>query len=137
MPGQETTMVPGLRPLIVVLCLGQVFALWLMSGHYSPGDAPAADLKPGDKPPALRTGADPVGKFWGNEGGKKVIDWDGAGVDGKGKAISVRFEGAGWRGCGFNWKGWYPADAATDASKSRSLVFHIRQMTKIPDADLT
>src|SRR3954470_19247150 len=137
MPGQETTMVPGLRPLIVVLFLGHVLAFWVLSGHYSPSDAPAADRKAGDNPPTFVTADEPVGKFWGNEGGKKVIDWDGDGVDGKGKAIAIRFEGTGWRGCGFNWKGWYPADAATDASKFRSLVFHVLQMTKVPDADLT
>jgi hypothetical protein len=83
------------------------------------------------------TADEPVGKFWGNESGKKVIDWDGDGVGGKGKAIAIRFEGTGWRGCGFNWKGWYPADAATDASKFRSLVFHVRQTSKVADADLT
>jgi hypothetical protein len=137
MPGQETTMVPGLRPLIVVLCLGHVFAFWVLSGHYSPGEAPAADRKAGERPPTFVTGDDPVGKFWGNEGGKKVIDWGGAGIDGKGKAITIQFEGAGWRGCGFNWKGWYPADAATDASRFRVLVFHVRQVTKVADADLT
>ena len=130
-------MVPGLRPFLVVLCFGQAFAFWLMSGHFTRGDAPAADRKAGDRPAAFVTGDERPGKFWGNEGGKKVIDWDGDGVDGKGKAITIRFEGAGWRGCGFNWKGWYPADAATDASKFRSLVFHIRQVTKVPDADLT
>src|SRR3954470_16995585 len=137
MPGQESSMVPGLRPFLVVLCFGQVFAFWLMSGHYSPGDTPAADRKTADKSPTFVTGGDPVGKFWGNEGGKKVIEWDGDGVDGKGKAITIRLDGAGWRGCGFNWKGWYPADAATDASKFRSLVFHVRQLTRVADADLT
>src|SRR5436190_11540656 len=131
MPGQETTMVPGLRPLLVVLCFGQAFAFWLMSGHYSPGDAPAAD-KAKDKPDMLVTGDRPTGSFWGNQDGKKVIQWDETG-----KALEVGFEGAGWRGCGFNWKGWYPADACDDVSKYRSLVFHVRQVTKVPDADLT
>ena len=131
-------MVPGLRPLLVVLCLGQAFAFWLMSGQYSPGTIPAADPKAKEKPPILVAPGDkPTGKFWGNEDGKKVIDWDGAGVDGKGTAITIRFDGPGWRGCGYNWKGWYPADAGDDASRYRSLVFYIRQTGDVPDADLT
>src|SRR5437764_462811 len=82
---------------------------WLMSGQYRPAALPAADPKPKDKPPVLVSGDKPVGKFWGNDGDKTVIAWDGAGVDDKGTAIAIRFEGPGWRGCGFNWKGWYPA----------------------------
>ena len=40
-------------------------------------------------------GDEPVGKFWGNEGGKKVIEWDGDRVGGKGKTMTIRFEGTG------------------------------------------
>lgn len=130
-------MVPGLRPLLAVLCLGQVFAFWLISGQYSPGTLPAADKADLAKPAAFVTGDKPTGDFWGNNDGKQVIAWDGTGVDGKATPISIRFEGAGWRGCGFNWKGWYPADAGDDVSKYRSLVFHVRQLGDVADADLT
>jgi Glycoside hydrolase family 44 len=132
----ETTMAPGLRPMLIVLCVGQVFAFAWMSGQYSSGTVPAADRKSKDEPAIFVTGDKPTGKFWGNDDGKKAIDWDGTGTDGKAKAISIRLEGAGWRGCGFNWKGWYPADAGDNVSKFRSLVFHIRQVTTVPDADL-
>jgi hypothetical protein len=137
MPGQETTMAPGLRPLLVVLCVGQAFAFWVMSGQYQPGSAPAADSKSAEKPPIFVTGDQPTGKFWGNEDGKKVIDWDGNGVDGEGATITIRFDGPGWRGCGYNWKGWHPAEACDDVSKFRSLIFHIRQRTNVADADLS
>jgi hypothetical protein len=131
-------MAPGFRPFLVVLCLGQVLALWWMAGQYSPGDAPAGEQKVTVKTGLVVWSAEKqVGQFWGNDGGKKVIDWDGVGLDGTGKAITIRFEGAGWRGCGFNWKGWYPPDACDDASNYRSLVFHVRQLTDVPDADLT
>jgi hypothetical protein len=137
MLGRETTMVRGLRPLLVALCVGNLFAFWMMTGQYEPGTTPAAEQKPAEKAPIVVTGDPSAGKFWGNEDGKKVIEWDGTGVVGKGTAITIRFDGPGWRGCGYNWKGWYPADAGDDGSKFRSLVFHVRQLSKVNDADLT
>lgn len=135
-------MAPGLRSFFVVLVLGQGFALWWMSGQQQPANGTAADPAPAASGKAKKEPAplvvweatSPAGKFWGNEGKKKVIDLDDAG---DGKAVTLRFEGDGWRGCGVNWKGWYPADAATDASKHRSLTFRVRQLTQVPDADLT
>ena len=92
-------MAPGLRTFLVIFSLGQVFALWWMAGQYSGGDVPAAEPKPQAKPSVFISNADkPAGKFWGNEGGKTVIEWDGVGAEGTGRAITIRFEGAGWRG---------------------------------------
>ena len=51
--------------------------------------------------------------------------------------MAVRFDSHGWRGCGLNWKNWYPSNACDDASNFKSLVFHVRQLTNVPDADLT
>lgn len=131
-------MAPGLRPFLIVFCLGQAFALWWMSGQYSAGTAPGAEPTVKEKAPAFVTSPDkPAGKFWGDENGQAVIEWNGPGVEGAGTAIAVRFEGAGWRGCGYNWKGWYPQDACDDVSRFRSLVFHVRQTTDVADADLT
>jgi len=130
-------MAPGLRTFLILLCLGLAFGIWLLSGQYRPVDAPGSEGKSDNG--GARTvwsGESPAGKFWGNEE-RKVIELDGAGVDGKGKSITIRFSGQGWRGCGLNWKGWYPADAGDDVSKYRSLVFHIRQITRVADADLT
>ena len=129
-------MAPGLRPFFIVFGLGQLFLLSWLSGQYSPRELPAADPKPKEKPPTLVTASEkPSGKFWGNDDAKAVIKWDG--VEGTGKAIALQFDGPGWRGCGYNWKGWYPADACDDVSKYRSLVFHVRQLSSVADADLT
>jgi hypothetical protein len=46
-------------------------------------------------------------------------------------------DGDGWRGCGLNWKGWFPADAGDDVTACTALVFHVRQVTKDADADLS
>src|SRR5437764_13066903 len=100
-PGQDFLMAPGIRPFLVVLCLGQILALWWMAGQYSPGDVPAAEPRLTVKPAlVVWTADDAHGKVWGNNDGKKVIDWDGPGVGGTGKALTIRFEGAGWRGWG-------------------------------------
>src|SRR5262245_21910968 len=134
---QDSRMVPGLRPFLIVLCLGLGISLWWMSGQYQPASAPAGEGKGKSEAAAMTvwTAETPVGSFWGNES-KKVVEFDGLGVGGKGKAIKLTFDGPGWRGCGLNWKGWYPADACDDVSKYRSLVFQIRQVTTVADADL-
>lgn len=126
----------GLRPLILVLLLGQGLALLWMAGQYHPTGGSAAESKTGQVEQPVWNSEVDTGKFWGNESGK-VIAREGAGVDGKGEAIAIRFSGPGWRGCGFNWKGWYPADACDDVSSHCSLVFSIRQVTHVADADLT
>src|ERR1700759_2078829 len=111
-------MAPGLRPFMIVLFLAQVFALWWMSGQYSPRTGAASEEKLTQKPQTLVADAEkPAGKFWGSEG-KGASGWDESG-----RAISIRFQGPDWRGCGYNWKSWYPADACDDASGYRSLTF--------------
>jgi hypothetical protein len=130
-------MASSLRPIIVVLLLGQGLLMWWMSGQYRPTTGSAGEKKEGPVvQPIWDAGEADRGKFWGNEGGK-VIGREGVGIDGKGEAITIRFTGPGWRGCGFNWKGWYPPDDCDDVSKRRSLVFYVRQLTHVPDADLT
>ena len=49
-------------------------------------------------------------------------------------ALRVDLVGSGWRGVGWNWFGWYPADAATDASSCSHLVFWLKASR--PDASL-
>ncbi len=131
-------MPPGMRTFVATLVIGQGLALWWMSGQYVPATSPGADPKatgPGAMSSFVWSADRPVGKFWGNDS-KKVIGYGGPGIDG-GKAIALQFDGPGWRGAGLNWKGWFPADACDDVSKFRSLVFHVRQITALADADLT
>ena len=78
------------------------------------------------------------GQTWGNLGKKGQISYPpDSGLNRKGKALTIRMMGEGFRGCGLNWKGWFPADACDDVSKYTALVFHIRQITKIENLDLT
>jgi hypothetical protein len=129
-------MASGMRTFVVVLFLGQAAVLWWMSGQYAPTGGSAGEPKPTVEPRCVWSSESPAGKFWGNES-RQVISLDGDGVAGKGKAITISLQGDGWRGCGLNWKGWFPADAGDDVSKFRSLTLHIRQVTQIADADLT
>ncbi len=130
---------PGLRSFLFAFCLGQVFLLWWMSGQYDPpttqGAEPTAVAKVADGrgPLLVWSAADPVGRTWGKDG---MIGLGGDGHDG-GTAITLTFEGDGWKGCGLNWKGWFPEDSGDDVSKYRSLTFYVRQVTDRPDADLT
>ena len=134
---------PGLRAFIVVFCIGQVFLLWWM-GQYDPTSGNAGEptrvksdsVSRDQKFFPVWSAEAPAGKTWGNID-RELIKFDGPGLVGDGKAITLSFDGTGWRGCGLNWKGWYPEDACDDASKWKSLVFHIRQITERPDADLT
>src|SRR5207249_1195447 len=82
------------------------------------------------------SGDNPQGKTWAQLGPKGSIKIeDGAGLKG-GKGFVLHFNGNGWRGGGLNWKGWFPAGAATDASSYNALVFYVRQVTKVESADL-
>ncbi len=78
---------------------------------------------------------------------KKLIAWDGEGIAG-GKAwakpetttiqvqsaevyggknaLEVHAEGKDWVGGGWNWHGWWPADAGTDVSGYRNLSFWVK-----------
>src|SRR5262245_59457282 len=83
-------------------------------------------------------GKAPEGKTWaklGPGGGLEVSK--GAGLEARWQGLVLTIKGDGWRGAGLNWKGWYPPDACDDVSRYTALVFHIRQETKVADADLT
>src|SRR5205809_380473 len=68
------------------------------------------------------SGDNPQGKTWAKLGPKGSIKVeDGAGLKG-GKGLVLHLDGKGWRGGGVNWKGWFPADAATDVSQYTALV---------------
>jgi hypothetical protein len=45
--------------------------------------------------------------------------------------------GDGFRSCGLNWKGWYPAESCDDVARYHSLVFYVRQSSAMRDADLS
>ncbi len=78
-----------------------------------------------------------AGQTWMHLGPNGKIDYpDNSGING-GKALTICMIGEGHRGCGLNWKGWYPEDSCDDASRYHSLVFHIRQTTSSPGADLS
>jgi Glycoside hydrolase family 44 len=98
--------------------------------------AQGQDSGPKQAPLIVWSGDNPQGKTWSQLGPKGSIRVeDGAGLKGA-KGLVLHLDGKGWRGGGVNWKGWYPADAATDASQYTALVFHIRQVTKVDEADL-
>ena len=93
-----------------------------------------------DKPADLIvwSGDRPTGLTWAKFGPKgEIKEVPQAGFEGKGSALQIHIDGEGWRGGGLNWKGWYPADASDDASRYTALVFYVRQVTKVADADLT
>jgi Glycoside hydrolase family 44 len=80
----------------------------------------------------------PGGKTWANLGtGGKIEFLDNSGLNSSGKALTIRTGLEGFRSCGLNWKGWYPAEACDDVTRFCSLVFHIRQATAACDADLS
>jgi hypothetical protein len=93
-----------------------------------------------DKPADLIvwSGDQPTGLTWAKLGPKgEMKEVPQAGFEGKGSAMSIHMDGEGWRGGGLNWKGWYPETACDDASPYTALVFYVRQMTKVENADLT
>ncbi len=84
------------------------------------------------------SGDQPTGQTWAKLGPKgEIKEHRDAGYEGKGAALEIHIDGEGWRGGGLNWKGWYPADSSDDASPYTALVFYIRQLTKVADADLS
>ena len=92
-----------------------------------------------DKPADLIvwSGDRPAGLTWAKLGPKgEMKEVPQAGFEGKGSAMSIHMDGEGWRGGGLNWKGWYPETECDDASPYTALVFYIRQITKVADADL-
>ncbi|VTS07099.1 glycoside hydrolase family 44 protein [Tuwongella immobilis] len=79
-----------------------------------------------------------AGKFWadaGTGGSFKEVPKIGRAEGTPG--LELRFTGSGYRGAGINWKGWFPADAADDLRDYSALVFSIRQVSTVADADLT
>ena len=79
-----------------------------------------------------------AGQTWANLGPSGKIDFpDKSGVGGSGKALTIHIPGDGYRSCGLNWKGWYPADSCDDVTRYNSLIFHIRQTTDVRGADLS
>ena len=83
-------------------------------------------------------GGKPVGKTWARLGPGGLFEArKDAGREPGRHGLVLRLGGEGWRGGGLNWKGWYPSDACDDGSRYNALVFHIRQVTKEPAADLS
>lgn len=102
--------------------------------------ATSAALVAADKPPELVvwSGDKPAGQTWAKLGPKGTLAVaDKAGVGKTGKGLELHFDGDGWRGCGVNWKGWFPEDARDDATRFNALVFQIRQVSKNPKATVT
>jgi hypothetical protein len=80
----------------------------------------------------------PQGKTWAKLGPKGKLEVaDGAGHGTNPRGLLLHLDGTGYRGCGLNWKGWYPPDAADDVTRYTALVFYIRQVTNVANADLT
>lgn len=78
-----------------------------------------------------------TGKTWATLGPSGGITFPAnSGMNG-GTALTITMDGKEYRGCGLNWKGWFPEDACDNATRFNALVFYIRQLTHVPDADLT
>ena len=125
----------GLRPLVTVLLIGNAAALFYWTKKDDAADAsPTADV---DKAKArvVWSADKPAGKTWSTLNSEVKIGRD-EGKDGP-AALVVKFGGEGYRGGGLNWKGWFPEDACDDASAFNCLVFHVRQLGAIADADLS
>jgi hypothetical protein len=124
-------MKSGLRELALVTLVCVTVSLYLRQRNSGPVLSEQARAAEGDPEEFIVWKSEsPVGQTWGNLGPRGKIEFAGEGIDGKGKALSIRMSGDGYRGCGLNWKGWFPENAGDDVSKYRSLVFHIRQVTK-------
>jgi hypothetical protein len=84
------------------------------------------------------SGDKPTGKTWAKlgRGGSFAARRD-SGLQAGHQGLVLSMTGDGWRGCGLNWKGWYPDDACDDVSRFNALVLNIRQISKEADADLT
>jgi len=78
-------------------------------------DVPAWD---GEESPAR-------GKGWAQPAACKVAAVEESPHAGR-RCLRVDLTGDGWKGVGWNWFGWYPPDAATDARAATHLVFWLR-----------
>src|SRR5215218_1411495 len=126
------------RELLILLVAAGV-AVFLLRNRDIPSLTSLSSLFAEEEPAELVvwSGEKPAGKTWANLGIGGGIDYlPESGLRGKGQALTIRFGGEGYRGCGLNWKGWFPEDAADDASRYRSLVFHVRQTGELPGLDL-
>jgi len=72
------------------------------------------------------SGDRPQGKTWAKLGPKgKLEAADGAGHGTNPRGLLLHLDGSGYRGCGLNWKGWYPPDAADDVTRYTALTFAV------------
>jgi hypothetical protein len=84
--------------------------------------------------------------IWPGEAADKGVSWagpadshaalavqKGQGREGK-PALEFRSEGAGWRGCLWNWHGWWPEGAGTDIGPRSHLCFWIKAEGQQPDS---
>jgi Glycoside hydrolase family 44 len=108
--------------------------VFLLAGFLLAGAAHAADMQ---AELIVWSGDKPAGQTWAKLGphGRLAVEKNAG--EGGGPGLVLHMDGDGYRGGGVNWKGWFPADAADDATPYNALVFHIRQVSKIADADLT
>ena len=106
---------------------------FLLAGFLLTAAAHAAD-KPAEL--IVWSGDKPAGQTWAKLGPHGAFTVEKNAGDG-GPGLLLHMDGDGYRGCGVNWKGWFPADAADDATPYNALVFRIRQVSTVADADLT
>jgi Glycoside hydrolase family 44 len=139
---------PGLKSFFGILIVGLIAGSMWVSKQYEPGPAEGGEksvsssgsgtvsAKVAAAPLPVWSSETPVGKTWGNDR-KTSLVVVGQGYKTTREALTLKFEGEGHRGCGLNWKGWWPDDACDDVSRHQSLTFYIRQVTHIEKADLT
>jgi hypothetical protein len=74
------------------------------------------------------------GKGWSQPETAKVGPAKGTSKSGS-TSLRIDLPGSGWRGVGWNWFGWYPADASTNAASGSFLVFALKASR--PDATVS
>jgi hypothetical protein len=77
------------------------------------------------------------GQGWVSPKEEASIKAQGDMVHGGKQALAWAAKGDQYRGTGWNWCGWYPADAGTDISDSANLVFSIKVMGATKPAEFT
>jgi hypothetical protein len=129
-------------------------AVILSSCLAPPPECPPGTARAEPAPEAAAAASAPAAPSEPVKSGDKVVIWDGdehggtakgwqdcdkkadgckatltpAASIGRDGSVGLRFhgEGPGWIGGGWNWQGWWPADAGTDISGYKSLVFWFR-----------
>jgi hypothetical protein len=111
---------------MIPLCRRLAICGWLLALS---SNIRAADIRAwnGEESPAR-------GKGWSQPEAAKIAPAKDQVKSGS-TSLRIDLPGTDWRGVGWNWFGWYPADASTNAASSTFLVFALKASR--PDATIS